>query len=192
MEINAQLKTPLTLVNGEKLPNVTRFVLGGMGGSRLPAEFSTRCFPPFRFHLEKLRIAAGAAERRALYRKFIFGQYERNAFIFDEARAEYEMRGHRGRRGIASPCARGWSAAYSDSMGRGDSCAPHASHDVSRTFSLVMKKDDIVREVFEASPRAGVYERGVSLWLHSRGVHNGILCIGEERNSGRICKNRGK
>ena len=71
------------------------------------------------------------------------------------------------------------SPLCADPVGKRDTPARRMLPTMLRALSLVMKRD-IVREVFEALLARGVRSEA-SLWLHSRGVHNGILCI--EKNA---------
>ena len=165
MEINAQLKTPLTLVNGEKLPNVTRFVLGGMGGSRLPAEFFRAMFPALSVQVWKSYGLPPEPPKDALYIASSYsGNTKETLSFFDEARAQNMKCAVIAGGGELLLRARAAGVPHIQIPWEEATPARRMLPTMFRALSLlVMKKDDIVREVFEASPRAGVYERGVSL-----------------------------
>ena len=151
------------LINGEKLPNAAYFVVGGMGGSRLPAEFFRAMFPrAFRANMEKLWFAARRAERRALYRKFVFRKYKRDTFIFDEARARNMKCAVIAGGGELLLRARAAGVPHIQIPWEEATPARRMLPAALRALSLmVMGKDDSICEGFAAAERVGAYERGM-------------------------------
>ena len=165
MNLSEQLKTPLTLVNGEKLPNATHFVLGGMGGSRLPAEFFRAVYPKISVQLWKSYGLPLEAPEDALYVASSYsGETKETLSFFEEALA----------RGLPLVAITGGGTLLGKTK---DRKIPHIviPFDTNvparrmlpvalRALSLiVMKKDDSICEGFTAAERSGAYARGALL-----------------------------
>lgn len=172
MDIATQLKTPLTLVNGEKLPSATRFVLGGMGGSRLPAEFFRAMFPEISLQIWKSYGSPPEVPNDALYIASSYSGNTREALsFFDEASARgFNLTVITGGGELLSR-ARAMSVPHVEIPWYKDIPARRMIPAALRALSLIATgKDDAVRDGFTAAEHAGAYARG--------GLFSGSIPVG--------------
>lgn len=165
MNLSEQLKTPLTVMNGEKLPNVTRFVLGGMGGSRLPAEFFRAMFPALSVQVWKSYGLPPEAPKDALYIASSYSGNTREALsFFDEARKNGMNIVVIAGGGELLSRARAMSVPHIEIPWDKDTPARRIIPVALRALSLIITEtNDAIRDGFTAAEHAGAYEHGALL-----------------------------
>ena len=163
MNFTIQLETPIMLINGEKLPNAAYFVVGGMGGSRLPAEFFRAMFPAPSVQIWKSYGLPPDAPKDALYIASSYsGNTRETLLFFDEARARNMKCAVIAGGGELLLRARAAGVPHIQIPWEEATPARRMLPAALRALSLmVMGKDDSICEGFAAAERVGAYERGM-------------------------------
>lgn len=161
MDINTQLNAELRL-EGE-IPLVKNGVIvGGMGGSRLPAEFFRAMFPAIPVSVWKSYGLPPETPKDALYIASSYsGNTKETLSFFDEARARGLPLAVIAGGGELLERARVASVPYIQIPWEEATPARRMLPVALRALSLLItKKDDTVREGFATAERSGAYARG--------------------------------